>query len=439
MLKLSLKRIFPVVCALILACAASLSASAQTLDFERARHQEILRVVKSDIKRYYYDPAFHGVDLDARFQTADERIKNAKSVGEMSGIIAQVLVDFNDSHLFFLPPPKAAKTDYGWHMQMIGDKCFIVEVKEGSDAEAKGLKAGDEVFALDGFEPTRDNLWKMNYFYRSLRPRAAVKMEVVKPDGKRVEMEVQSKITPGKRVKNLDDDVDFNGVMRDEEDSYSKARRQRFYDEIDNLLIWKMPEFALSPNEVDEIMGRVRKRENLILDLRGNGGGRVDMMSRLVGNLFGDDVKIGDLKERKETKPQTGKTTGKDFYKGKIVVLIDSNSASASEVFARVMQLEKRATIVGDRSAGAVMTSIQYQHQVGVDIFTPFVVSVTIGDLIMKDGKSLERAGVTPEEKVLPTGTDLANRRDPALARAAEILGFKLSPDDAGKIFPAEK
>jgi C-terminal processing protease CtpA/Prc len=93
---------------------------------------------------------------------------------------------------------------------------------------------------------------------------------------------------------------------------------------------------------------------------------------------------------------------------------------------------------MGDRSAGAVMESIQYPHEVGVDIVTFYGASITIADAIMADGRSLEKVGVTPDEQALPTAADLAAGRDPVLARAAALLGFELSPEKAGALFPVE-
>lgn len=411
------------------------TASAQPdIKFERARHREMLDVIRQEIQKNYYDPAFHGIKLEERFGAADEKLKQTTSIGQMSAIIAQVLIDFDDSHLFFLPPGKANKTEYGFRIQMIGDKCFVTEVKPKSNAEAQGLKPGDEIYSIDGFAPLRENLWKMNYYYNILRPRPLLKLVVIKPDKKEVELQIEAKITEGRLVRGTvyTDTADY---WKDIDDARLKAKKQYYYEKIPGLIIWKMTGFSVSPAEADEIMDKVRKYDSLILDLRNNGGGRVDMQERLIGNFFPRDVKIGVSKWRKKTQDEVAKSRKDDTYNGKVVILIDSNSASSSEVFARVMQLEKRGKVLGDNSAGAVMTSIRYDYSVGLDVVAYYGASVTVADLIMTDGKSLEKIGVTPDEKILPSNLDLAARRDPVLARAAELLGYKLTPDEAGKIF----
>lgn len=109
------------------------------ISFDRTRGRDMLKVIKDDIKKNYYDPNFRGIDLDARFKTADEKMQQAQSLGQIFGIIAQALLDFDDSHTFFLPPSRSDSVEYGWQMQAIGDKCYIVAIKPGSDAEAKGV------------------------------------------------------------------------------------------------------------------------------------------------------------------------------------------------------------------------------------------------------------------------------------------------------------
>lgn len=80
---------------------------------DRERAQEMLRRIKEELKKNYYDPKFRGMDLDARFKTADEKIKTAASLGQMVGIIAQVLIELDDSHTLFVPPSRSYTTEYG--------------------------------------------------------------------------------------------------------------------------------------------------------------------------------------------------------------------------------------------------------------------------------------------------------------------------------------
>lgn len=102
-----------------------------------------------------------------------------------------------------------------------------------------------------------------------------------------------------------------------------------------------MPGFDFEPVQVDSLMDRMRNSSGLILDLRGNGGGYVKTLERLSGFFFDEDLKIADLKGRKSMEPIVSKTRGSDVFKGRLIVLVDSKSGSASEIFARLVQLEK--------------------------------------------------------------------------------------------------
>jgi carboxyl-terminal processing protease len=421
----------------LIAPRALQSALAQPdLNFQRERGRVMLRIIKDDLKKNYYDTDFHGMDVEARFSAADAKMKEAESVGQVFGIIAQALIDLNDSHTFFLPPSRANRTEYGWQMQAIGDKVFVTAIKPGSDAEQKGLKIGDQVLSVGGFEPTREDLWKLVYMFYTLRPQPGLRILLRSPDGQQRQLDVMAKVKQGKLVKDLTGQ-DINDLIREAEDE-DRLNRQRFVEASDKLLIWKMPDFAIEGGEVDVMMGKARKREALILDLRGNPGGYVKTLEWFAGYFFDNEIKIADLKGRKEMKPQKSKPHGGGNFKGKLVVLVDSKSGSAAEIFARVIQLEKRGAVIGDRTAGAVMQSRTFDHQIGMDTVVFYGASVTNADVIMSDGKSLEGVGVTPDELLLPTAADLAAKRDPVLARAAAMAGFELPPDKAGAMFPIE-
>jgi carboxyl-terminal processing protease len=403
-------------------------AQAQGLDrFDRDSALSMLSAAKDDLKKNYFDPSLHGIDIETRFKDAEARLKEATTRDQLIITIAQAMLDFNDSHTYFVPPSRAAEVEYGWRMQMVGDKALVTDITSGSDAEAKGLKRGDLILSVDGHAPSRDNMWKMFYRYYSLMPASSIRLVV------------QSTGEPGPRQLDLAAKITRGGKVVPWWLLYRKGRdRKDWTQEVGDVFIWQMSSFEYDNEHIDIAMGKASKFKSLIIDLRGNGGGYTDALARLTGHFFDHDVKVADMKGRKEMKPILAKTRGSNIYKGQLIVLIDSESASAAELFARTIQLEKRGTVIGDRSQGAVMASKYYDHQTGVGNVLYFGNSVTIADLIMSDGNSLERTGVTPDETLLPTAEDLAAQRDPVLSRAAKILGVELDAVKAGNLFPKD-
>ena len=408
------------------------AAKSQGFDsIERDRMKSMLKNIKGENLKNYYHPNFPGIEIEARFKKSEEKLGQVTTTGQALAVIAQTLVDFNDSHLYFIPPPSTLKVQYGWKYQMFGDKCFVTAVKPKSDTEAKGVKVGDQIIAIEGFRPTKSELWKVQYYYNVVSMREKVKLTLLSPgDSEPHDVEVRSEIKAGPTKIDLGIFYRFFDNFHNEENDY-----QRFV-KLGNVSAWKFPSFAFDPADVSSVVARFKESEGLIIDLRGNGGGYVKTMEAVTGQFFDKDVKVADMVGRKKMDPSIAKTAGKDRLKAKVIVLVDSESGSASEIFARVIQLEKRGQVLGDVSAGAVMQSIRFNGELGTDSVVLYGASITDADVIMTDGKSLEHVGVIPDEIILPTGEDLLNDRDPVLARAFEMLGVKVSPEAAGKAFP---
>jgi C-terminal processing protease CtpA/Prc len=417
---------------------ATLQSQQKMDSINQGRARAMLHDAYDNVKKHYYDPKFHGLDIDARYHQFDEKIRNAGSLSQSFGVIAGFLDGLNDSHTFFTPPSRPYRVDYGYRMQIYGSACFVSRVRPGTDAESK-VHAGDEVLGYNSFAVNREDFWKMSYYFNSLAPQKASILEVRNPSGQPRNVTVDAKVRELKKVIDLtgqDGGADFWDLIREEENS-DHIVRQRWLNAGD-VMIWKMPEFFVEDREVDRIFNDARKHKTLILDLRGNHGGAITTLDRMLGNVFDHDVKIADRIGRKEMKPEIAKTRGSDVFTGKLIVLVDSVSASAAELFPRVVQLEHRGIVVGDQSAGAVMEAKHYPGSQGMDTKIFYGFSITEADLIMKDGKSLEHTGVTPDETVLPTAKDLADGSDPVLARAAQIGGLNIDPAAAGKMFPFE-
>lgn len=405
--------------------------------FDRDLAQRMLREVAGDVQKYYYDPKLHGVDWGAKVQEAERNIDRADSVNGAISEIAALLDSLGDSHTLFSPPPRTYVHDYGFRMKEIGDQCFVVRVLSGSDAEKKGLKVGDQIIAVDEHPVSRKTLWRIHYIYDVLQPQPGLRLTLSDAAGRQRQLEVMAKFRESPVVKYFLHQG-INQYVRDRDDA-RHSMRARYFEKGDDLLVVKIPVFGFSAGGVDEILGKMKKHKGVVLDLRGNPGGFTDTLDRLLGGIFENDLKIYDRVGRDSTKPVSATGRHHDAFIGRLAVLIDSESKSASEVFARAVQLEKRGFIVGDRSAGMVMEAKYHRHEASVGAGVFYGAEVTDAELLMADGKTLEHIGVEPDVAILPTAGDVANNRDVAMATATRLVGAKLSPEEAGTIFPNEE
>ena len=409
---------------------------AQRIDDDRSRGVRMMREIKSQLRVFYYDPDFRGIDLDAHFATVEERIRKAESQAEISGLLAQSLMVLEDSHTYFIPPPHATDVQYGFVMRMVGDRCLVMAVKPDSLAAADGLRAGDQVLMVEGVMPSRENLWQIMYAFHAVRHRRQLRMTLQSPERVRRDAVIRAYVSPPRQFQRFEDWVAAL-VLKLEARNTSAIRTAPIGS--DGAIV-RVTSFDLEDRDIDEAMERVRGKRALVLDLRENPGGAVDALRRLAGYFFERPTAIGELRSRKRAdRLESAKRPADRLFRGKVVVLVDSASGSAAEVLARALQLTRKAAVIGDRSAGAVMVSRPHIYTDGHEArFVMYGLSITEAALVMADGASLERSGVLPDEVLVPSQADLAAGLDPVLARAAATLDLTLDAKAAGALFPRE-
>jgi C-terminal processing protease CtpA/Prc len=394
------------------------------------RDVEILDFIESTIRANYYDAAYQGIDLGAHFKSFREKLKKSKSDQESMAILAASLLEFNDSHTMFLPPAFEEKLDPGWKMTMIGESCVVTKVDPQSDAENQGLKPGDIILSVDGVQPLRKDLWKIEYLFRYLSP-LKVRRLVVQSPGENPRV-----VTAAARAEKF--------RLPDEDQILRRHRQARqrnmemMYRISDDMVLWKILELEdYDDKGIDQILEKIKGYKKLILDLRGNPGGYSTITSAVLGILFNQEMKAFEVKDRKNRETSMVKPHKKGAFEGELVALVDSESSSGAELIAKVVQLGKRGKVIGDRTAGKVMRSRIFTNRYTPDpsslvkFSARYAVQVSVIDLIMSDGKSLEGVGVQPDELLIPKPEDIAGKRDPVLAHAAAMLGANLDPGKA--------
>ncbi len=154
--------------------------------------------------------------------------------------------------------------------------------------------------------------------------------------------------------------------------------------------------------------------KKVILDLRGNPGGTVNSAQGLLGLWLDKQVVMTERRGSEVIKEL--KSTGHPILADvKTVVLINENSASASEITAGALREYGKAKIVGQKSYGKGSVQRLVKFSSGAQM------KITEARWYTPQGKNIDKSGIEPDEKVEMTMDDVNNNRDPQLEKAKSL------------------
>jgi len=276
--------------------------------------------VMDDIQRYYVDP----VDGKTLTETA---------------IIA--MLEKLDPHSTYIPAEELNEAQMsingsfvgiGVRFQIVKDTVNVVATIPGGPSEKLGVQAGDKIVSVDG-SPIAGIGIKNN----------DVRSKLMGDLGTKVKIEVKRKNT----TKNLE----FT-ITRDKIPVYSVDAHYMIDKEIGYI---KLNSFSRTTvEEVQNALTELKAKgmKSLIFDLQGNGGGLLDAAHKLADEFLSGDKLIVYSEGRAQ--PRSNLKAGKKglFEEGKLIVLTDEYSASASEILSGSIQDWDRGLVVGRRTFG---------------------------------------------------------------------------------------
>lgn len=175
---------------------------------------------------------------------------------------------------------------------------------------------------------------------------------------------------------------------------------------------------------IDRAVDSMRSCDGIVLDLRGNPGGLGAMSMGVAGHFVREPASLGSMIGRESTleftaEPRKVSTEGKrvrPYATRPLAILMDSRSASTSEVFAGGLQDLGRARVFGEESAGMALPAL------AVELPNGDVLLHAVADFVTSKGTRLEGRGVIPDERVVPTRTALLRGDDSALIAASKWI-----------------
>ncbi|MHC4939612.1 MAG: S41 family peptidase [Planctomycetota bacterium] len=173
--------------------------------------------------------------------------------------------------------------------------------------------------------------------------------------------------------------------------------------------------------EFFEALAPLRSLPILILDLRGNPGGRIQVLQRIAAAFFDEPTELLRMTQgaRNET---VSSTTAPFAYRGALRVLVDARTGSAAELLAAALQDTRGATVIGRTTAGSTRSRRTARLPGGVLFHY-----AGRAEFLRLDGRPVEGVGVRPDVNFRPTRESLAEGhfgdapRDPAVQRALSL------------------
>jgi len=406
---------------LFLSVSATNSLAQVTLKGNRDLMRGIAQGVHDIIKKNFYDPSLKGIDWDNELRETQKKIDACNSPGEMLAAIYWMVRKMDDSHTNFLPPWQTLEPRFGFQAKPYGEKVRVYRIKEGGPAEKAGLLVGDTVVGIQGVIADRKRYLQTQFYYRFIQP-AAVMLVDIERDGKRQRVEIPATVHTRQAMEVAYDFSKVFDAIREDETSYGENPFE--YAMADDIGYVKLRNFV--GDWAEKTLWKVKGSRALIIDLRGNLGGQIEDLQRFAGYLEKSETELFTETGRK-TEKITAKPRQPSFFDLPMVVLVDSESASSSEILARHLQLSGRAVIIGDKTAGDVAVARNFTQHIGTEAAVFYGAQTTVSHAVFPDGKDIEKVGVTPDTPCIPGAADLAAKRDPCRSLAMTTLKAKLA------------
>lgn len=246
-----------------------------------------------------------------------------------------------DPHSTYIPreeleevnePLKGNFEGVGIQFNIIRDTIYVVDAISGGPSERIGIRAGDRIVSIDE-ELVAGVGFKNSDVMKRLRGKKGTKVSV------------------GIQRKGESDLLDFS-ITRDKIPIYSveasyMATPSVGYIKVSRFSATTMREFREKLTEL-----KAAGMQHLILDLQGNGGGYLRTAIEMSDEFLGERKLVVYTEGRNSPRDDTYATSQGMFEKGKLVVLVDEGSASASEIVSGAVQDWDRGLIIGRRSFG---------------------------------------------------------------------------------------